>query len=160
MKFRWILFAIIILSLGAEMCFGQPDGPPGRMGMGRERLERFRKMRLIEALKLNEESAARFVAKLNTHEEAMRDVAEQRMKLIDDLENLAKREGTEKEFQTLFEKIDENEQKMFDERRRFRKDVRSILTTEQAAKYIIFDRNFTRELREAMEDMRRERRRR
>ena len=43
-----------------------------------ERLERYRKMRLIETLKLNEEDAVRFFSKQSAHEDAQRETKRSR----------------------------------------------------------------------------------
>ncbi len=135
----------------------QPDPPRHHPGMGPERLEKYKKMRLIEVLDLKEEEAVRFMAKYNTHENTVRDLMKERMDIVDQLEEALKAKGGDKDFQKLFGQLDENEQKMFNERRRFHNEIKSSLTTEQAAKFLVFDRNFNRELRGAMEDMRRER---
>ena len=58
--------ALLLVSAGL---FAQPhQGRPGMAGRP-ERIEKFRMMRLVELLKLNEEDAVRFYAKQNAHEE-------------------------------------------------------------------------------------------
>jgi len=144
--------------LPSPPAFQDKDDPPKHHpGMGPERLEKYKKMRLIEVLDLKEEEAVRFMAKYNTHENTVRDLMKERMDLVDQLEKALKEKGGDKDFQKLFGQFDENEQKMFNERKRFHNEIRSSLTAEQAAKFLVFDRNFNRELRGAMEDMHRER---
>lgn len=156
--FRTFLFLSIAVLLFAQSGSGQQPFPPGgHPGMGPERLEKYKKLRLIEALDLKEEDAVRFMAKYTTHENNLHDLMKQRMELIDQLELLLRTQASDKEFQKLFTQLEENEQKMFNERKRFQNEIKSSLTTEQAAKFLVFDRNFNRELHEAMQEMRRER---
>lgn len=152
-----VLFAVTIFI--GESGFGQPPDPPRHHpGMGPERLQKYKKMRLIEALDLKEEEAVRFMAKFNTHENNLHDLMKERMDVVDQLEAILRAKGAAKDFQKLFAQLEENDQKMFNERKRFHSEVKGSLTTEQAAKFLVFDRNFNRELRGAMEDMRRDRR--
>jgi len=132
----------------------------GPRGMGPERLERYKRIRLIEVLELSEEDAARFVAKHKKHQATMRELMQERMKIIDEIERTLGETTPEKKFDQLFARLDESDQKMFNERKRYQADVKSMLTAEQMAKFYVFDRNFSRELREAMNQMRGERRRR
>lgn len=156
-----IVLTFIIFTAIAGQVFAQPPGPPQHpRGMGPERLEKYKKFRLIEALDLKEEEAVRFMAKYNTHQDNVRNFMKERMEIIDQLEEFIKTKAGEKELQKQFAAFEENEQKMFGERRRFHEEVKKSLTAEQAAKFFVFDRNFNRELREVMEEMRQEHRRR
>lgn len=158
------MLAAVIIALTVNLS-AQTDGPPHRRGHGMgpgpgsERLERYRKIRLIEALNLKEEEAVRFSAKMNTHESAMREINKELMDIIDALERSISDKPADKEIQKLFENLDQQQQKMFAERRRFHSELRSLLTSEQMARFYVFERNFNRELREAMDDLRREKRR-
>ncbi len=156
---RNLLILLALIFIIGESGFGQPSGPQRRHPeMGSERLGKYKKMRLIEALDLKEEEAVRFMAKFNTHENNLHDLMKNRKDIIDQLESILRSKGTDKEFQKLFAQLEENDQKMFNERQRFHNEVKGALTAEQAAKFLVFDRNFNRELRGAMDDMRRERR--
>jgi hypothetical protein len=159
---RSLRFFLIILTASIVVggtLLAQEEGPPyGRgSGRGRERLERFKKMRLIEVLNLKEDDAVRFTAKHTAHENAMHDLMKERMDLIDQLERQLQTKAGDKELQKSFDQLQQNNQKTFDERRRFEGDVKTMLTPEQMAKFYVFERNFERELREAMDDVRRER---
>jgi len=153
---RTLLTTLVLVCL-AGTALSQPGS--GRMRMGPERLERYKKMRMIEVLNLNEDEAARFTGKYTTHENAVRDIMKDRMDIIDRLEESLQKTDGDKNFDKYFADLENNDQKMFDERKRFQNDLKNMLSVEQMARYFVFDRNFNRELREAMEDMRRGRRR-
>lgn len=161
---RQVSLATVFVITTASMGWSQDEPEPmpgwGSHGMGSERLERYKRMRLIEVLEFKEEDAARFVAKHKKHQDTMRELMRERMKIIDQLEQTLGEATSDKKFDQLFARLDESDHKMFNERKRYQADVKSMLTSEQMAKFYVFDRNFSRELREAMEQMRRERRRR
>lgn len=162
---RTVLFVTLFLITFPSRGWTQEEPGPmpgwGQRGMGPERLERYKRMRLIEVLELNEEDAAKFVAKHKKHQNIMHELMQERMKIIDELEqSLRDKSRDNKKVENLFARLDESDQKMFNERKRYQADIKSMLTTEQMVKFYVFDRNFNRELREAVEQMKRERRRR
>lgn len=157
---RTIMLLPVAVLVFAASIFAQPPGPQRGQGeKGPEKIEKYKKFRMIEALDLEEEEAVRFMSKYNVHKENVRELMKVRMEIIDRLEQFIKSKGEDREIQQQFTLLEENEQKVFNERKRFHQEIRQSLTPEQAAKFFVFDRNFNRELRSAMEDMRREGRR-
>ena len=123
------LFAIV--ALGTDEATAQrrrmppPDGPRGMMP---ERVDKFRKMRLIETLKLNEEDAVRFFAKQSAHEDVVGGLMKSRNENLDELEGLIKDEkGESKDAQTLAERVLDADRKIFGERQRFQSEIRKKL---------------------------------
>ena len=85
--------AYIFVSILSILIFSSQEGlsqrrwDKNRQEGGRpERLEKYRKMRLIEVLKLSEEGAVRFFAKQNAHEEKVHDMMQKRNQLLDEIE--------------------------------------------------------------------------
>lgn len=154
----------IALLLLAMMAFSQ-DGMAQRRrlqhpmdGPRPERLEKFRKMRLIEVLKLNEEDAVRFFAKQTAHEDAQRLLLKSRNEALDDIEKMVHDKKDGKDIQKRIDDISGIDQKMFAERIRFHDDVQKVLTPEQFGKLLVFERNFGRQIRDALQDMHEDRR--
>ncbi len=134
---------------------GREGGPPS------ERIEGYRKMRLIEVLKLSEEESVRFFAKQSAHEEKMKDIMDERNDVLNDMEDVLDKKA-QKDLPKLIDKVKELDQKVFQERQRYQDDVAKLLSTDKFAKFIIFERNFGKQMRDAMGDFiknRRERRR-
>lgn len=125
---------------------------------GPERLEKFRKMRLVEVLRLHEEDAVRFFAKQSAHEEAQRGLMKSRNDALDGIENIVREEGDMRDVQKLADQVLSVDQKMFTERQRYQDDMRKFLSPEQFAKFLLFERNFGRQVKNALEEMREERR--
>jgi len=132
-----------------------PMGP----GRGGQRIEQFRKLRMIEALKLDEQTSVRFFAKYNQHEEAVRQINQERDGLLDQINGLRKEDAADAEVNKVIQKFVALDQKLSDERTRYIEDIRSVLTTKQLADLFLFERGFARNVRQLMQEMTQERRR-
>ncbi len=168
MKNNIILFVIMIsIFLLCDTLFSQPPGEMFQERMGPERIEKFKMMRLIEVLNLSEESAVRFSAKTNEHERRLRELGKMQDELQDKLDEYIKKaeetaknksryEKQLKELQKQLDQFEENHSKMLDEKKRFLKELKELLDSEQMAKYYLFQRDFEKELREAIKRLRKD----
>ncbi|MFN0156748.1 MAG: hypothetical protein ACKVRP_01595 [Bacteroidota bacterium] len=155
MKRILILFAAMMMLTMVDV-MAQPFGPPpdGRHG---ERIDQLKKVRLVEMLDLNEEQSVRFFARLNESENKRRDLQKQKMDLLDRSERLMRNEADEKEFEKIFPEIMAVDQKMLQEKEKFFTGLTDLLSVSQRAKFLLFERQFERELRDAMKQVRRRR---
>ncbi|MBS4027366.1 MAG: hypothetical protein KGZ58_01915 [Ignavibacteriales bacterium] len=147
-----IIFSFILFVFPLVVIAQPPGGPP----RGRERIEQFRKLKLIEVLDLKEDDAIRFFAKFNEHEKIMQDLQKRRADLVDTLEVLLKQKTADKVYENIFDDMYDVEAKLLTHRKAFRAELKSLLTAEQMAKLHIFQRRFGERVRETMDDMRRE----
>ena len=113
---------------------------------------------MIEALKLDDETAVRFFAKYRKHEEAMKEINDQREGFIDQLQGMRKTSGSDAEIEKVAKQLVGLDARVTDERSRFFEEMKSVLTMGQIADLIVFERNFTRNLRQLMQEMTQERR--
>jgi hypothetical protein len=141
-----ILAALLLIAIAASA--QPPDIPPGDRRPS-ERIEHFRKVRLIEMLDMKEEQSVRFFARLNEHETTKRAIAKERMDILDKLERLVRNQADEKEFEKIFTDIAAVTEKLAQEDRKFFAGLSDILSAEQRGKFLLFERQFDRELREA-----------
>jgi Spy/CpxP family protein refolding chaperone len=132
---------------------------PMRMGEERplERIEQWKKVRLIEVLDLKEEQSIRFFARFNEHESKKRDLAKQKDDVLDKLERLVRNHADGKEIEKVFPEEMAANENLADENLRFFNGMSDILSAEQRAKLLLFERHFERELREAMKEAQRRR---
>ena len=156
-----LVFLILIVSLlsFSREVLSQPRVPGPAMEERMERLQQFKKLRLMETLNLNEEESIKFFARYNKFEEELRGLEQQRNRILDDLEGLIKQEEKEEAYNKDFEDLLSLGQKLVDARHRFYNEARAMLTPTQTAKLLVFERNFNRDLREIIQDVQRERRR-
>jgi len=133
---------------------------PFRMGDQRpsEKLEQFKKVRLIELLDMKEEQSVRFFARLNEHESTKRDLMKGKMDLLDRVEKLIRNDADEQEFEGVFPEVAAANARMQREDQKFFEGLRDILSAKQRGKFLLFERHFERELREAMREIQKRRR--
>jgi len=149
-----VVLVLLVIGLSGVM-FAQ-RGP--RQFRASERVEQFKKLRMIEALKLDDETSVRFFAKYSKHEDAMQDINKQRDDLIDQLETMRKSNTDGQAMEKIFSDLTALDTRQADERARFLGDLKTVLTTHQIADLIIFERNFARNVRQMMQEMARQRR--
>ncbi len=148
---------MFFLTVTASALFAQPF----RMGDKRphERIEQLRKIRLIEMLDLKEEQSVRFFARLNEYEGAKRELMEEKMEGLDRLERLVRNRADEEEFEKVFPEVAAVNERIFEREVNFFNSLSDILSVEQRGKYLLFERHFEKELREAMREIQRRRHR-
>jgi hypothetical protein len=149
--FAYLLFIVVFSAL----VFGQNRQNPGPPA---QRVEQFKKLRLIEALKLDEETSVRFFAKYAKHEEAMRKINVDREAFVNSLEDMRRPGASDAEIDKVVKELIGMDAKVTEERTRFYEDIKGVLSMRQVADLLVFERNFSRNLRQLMQEMTRERR--
>jgi Spy/CpxP family protein refolding chaperone len=122
-----------------------------------ERIESFKKVRMMETLKLDENQSVKLIARYNSHQERMRELERQTNEIYDRLEGQIQSNASESEYAQTFAALREYEKKRSEERMIFFNELKEVLTPKQVAEYMIFERNFARDLREAVRDVKAER---
>jgi len=154
------LIGLLLFSTGASAQHRGGGGTPGDdpQRYRHERLEKFRKMRLIEVLKLNEEESVRFFAKQSAHEDKVGSLMKMHNEALDSIDNLAKAGGDGGGLLKGVDRVLDIDQQIFAERQRYHDEIRKFLGQAKFAKFLVFERDFGRQVRDAFEEMRRERR--
>ncbi|HUI11557.1 MAG TPA: hypothetical protein VL221_14585 [Bacteroidota bacterium] len=154
-----------LVSLAAIVCVpllavAQGTGQGDQQGADRpsERIENLRKVRLVEILELKEDQSVRFLARMNEHDAARRDLMKQRGDALDRLERLIRNKAEDSEYEKAFADVAAIDDRIAAERKGFFSGLSDILTPTQRAKMLIFERRFERELREAMREAQKRRR--
>jgi hypothetical protein len=126
-----------------------PQKKFGRHGEMRERMAQLEKIKLIEVMNMDEETTLRFFSRrsefLKQHDE-MRDNIDGK---IDQLEATLKstRMLTDSELQTMINEILELHMAFENKRAEFVRSLNDILSTDQIARYVVFEKRFKDELR-------------
>ncbi len=155
---KYVISLILFLLINSTSEHGVAQRRHGYEGQQRprpERLEKFRKMRLVEVLKLNEDDAVRFFTKQNNHEEKIRELMEKRNNTLDMIQKYLDEKGNPAELKKMSDDIMNLDKDIFTEKQRFQEEIRKLLTAEQFGKFMVFERDFGRKIREAMEKLRR-----
>ena len=138
-------FTVLLLQIAI---FAQDD----RKRDPREKIESLEKIKLLETLDLDEETAIKFFARRNEHKEKikalMNEQDAQYQKIDDKLSTLTNE--NDPELKKMIDKYLSINQKMDDERKRFFDSLSDILTLKQQAKLAIFEKRFRQEIRDIL----------
>lgn len=149
---------MIFLLLLPLLAFGQRPNQMG--GRSAERIDSFKKVRMLEALKLDEATGLKLVNRYNAHRDGIKALEQERMIVIERLEKQVSAGATDGEYQAAFRELSEIERKIAESRSRYISDLKEVLTPKQIAEYLVFEKNFVREIRNAIRDVQKERQRR
>ena len=148
-----IIFTLILII--ASNLFAQ-DQPPMR-GPGADRIEQFKKVRLMEVLKMDEETSIRFFARYHKYQEALHTVQKDHNTLIDQLQELNNSDANNAEIERTMKEIGTCEGKNVETHLKFLESLKDVISIKQIAEYMVFERNFNKNLREIMRDIAKER---
>ena len=157
---RPLIAMMIMLALNGSLLWTQEEHQrigPDRLGPGAERIEQFKKIRLMDALKLDEETSIRFFARYNKHVAALRDIGKNRNDNIDRLQKLIDSDAGNDDMNKVINDITALDARMAEERLKFLSELKDVLTVKQIGSYIVFERNFNQNLRDLMREVARDR---
>lgn len=140
---------LVILIFFADTTFSQIIKP--RHQKGESRLERLEKLKLIEALELDEETTLKFFSRRTEHRRIMHSLQQKSDDKMFEIENILSKENiSEAETKKLFNEYLEIERSIHNERMRFFSSLSDILTYKQINKIVIFERKFRQELKDVI----------
>lgn len=145
-----LFFAVILIIVSSIQSFSQMhDKPPHHM---RDKLNQLEKIKLIEVLNMNEETTLRFFSRRNEHQVKINELVKRTDEIITQMEFIFKagKVYTEAELKSLIEEANTMHTEIVQTKSDFINSLDDILTTDQIAKLIIFERRFKDELKRAM----------
>ncbi len=139
-----------------------PHKPPPEMGKEFEppegetpieAIESIRMWRLSEELKLSEEQAAKLFPKFRSLRELKREADKMRVTKIGELAELLLKKAKPEELKKMIRELRELEKKYRDKEEGIWKEIESILSTEQFARFLIFQHRFEGEIKRMLRNM-------
>ena len=128
-----------------------PDAPPPPLP--RERFRIMQMWKMTEVLDLDENQAAKFFPMLNNFQKKVDEIHDKNMELFNVLGGYIQA-GDKSKITGVIDQIEENEEKILLERKKFRKDAGKVLDEIQIGKLVHFQHDFPRKFRDAMWDIR------
>lgn len=151
------ILVMSIVFLSATISAQPPEPKGGRFQRPMERLESLKKIRMIEALKLDEQTGLKLVTRYNKHRESVKALEDDRAALMDKLETQVQSNANDADLQKSFNDFFEIEKKITEARKKYLEELKEIFTNQQIAEYMIFERNFMKDLRNIVKDVQKER---
>jgi len=155
-------------------CFSQPPregGPGGPRGMPfegdefpppsekreeiRKRIELIRMWKLTEELDLTEETGAKLFPMLHKYDEKRTELLRERHGIMSELRNALENVATsDEEIEAAMDKLDDNALAASDLIRQQRQELKGVLSPRQQAKFVLFQREFHREIQKIIAEAR------
>ncbi len=148
-KLFMILFSIILLT-----SIVYPQQMKEKKMKNREKLEQLEKIKLIESLDMDEDTSIRFFARRNESKREIQELEKKTDDIIFELEksfNTEEKNQDEKQKQLISEML-KNRESIEIKRNQFINSLDDILSTEQIAKLIVFEKKFRDEIRNVLFD--------
>ncbi len=145
-----ILFIIVFILLhgitATDLLYAQPqDGIRGE-----RRIEELARIKLIETLQLDEETTVRFFSRRNEHRLRIEKLKHKKNELLDSIEESISIDASvndEKKYKKMIQDYFDIEMEFEKERKQFITSLSDILTENEICRFLVFERNFDRELR-------------
>jgi len=151
-----LLFLAVFFAISISFAYSQNMRDREKFGEDKrwDRIEEFKKLKMIEELNLNEDESVKFYVKYNNLTNQFREIEKERRKSISDLEKILNDPNKISDLEKQIEYIEGLEQKLLSNRMGFMSEIKKILSIDKVARYIIFERNFQRELQKIVKDAR------
>ena len=144
-SFKYYAFSIILL---IQMLALQNNVIAQSDNKAIERIESLKKIKLLEVLKLDEATADKFLIKYTTYENTIKEKKENLDNTADDLKNSLKSHESNDEIIKKSDKMIQLQEELQKIHLEKLKAMKSLLNEKQYAKYLVFENNFNRELRQ------------
>ncbi len=150
-KMKKIIFLLLIsvlftagLKAQVMIFHGQGRGPL-------KKIEELERVKLIEALNMDEQTTLKFFARRNEYRHKQIGLFQKSNELLGDLDKEVNKEKTDGgEIKKLIQEYLNIEDKISDNRDNFVKSLNNILSPEQIGKYLVFERKFRDEIRDVI----------
>ena len=155
---RLVIFSVSIVFM-INFAFSQPQKlkehtPPMNEDQRWNKIEEFKKIKMIEELNLSEEESVRFFVKHKTMTNEFKEIEKQKDKSVKKLEKMLYEKASDSDIKKEVDNFLSIEQKMFKNKSIFINDIEKIIGQKKVATYIIFEDNFHKELQKIMRDSR------
>ncbi len=162
-------WAVAVLPFFAfSLLFAQESPPKPPIGGGPgfppleeepiEKIETIRLWQLTEELKLTEEQAAKLFPKFRSLRELKKEAEKKRIEKITELAELLAKKAKAEELKKKISELKETEKNFRDREEGLRKEIEAALTTEQFARFLIFQHRFEKQIKRMIKDIREKRR--
>ena len=154
--YRRMTLAVILLVTCMLHAPGQDMQTPPQ-GKALERVEQYKKMRLIELLNLDDETAIKFFARYNENQKQLRAIRQKQVQALGQIQKLRKSNSADAEYSKVVDDLRDLEKQSNEEKAKYIDEVKQILTAKQLAEYLVFEFRFQQNLRELVRDIQRNR---
>lgn len=148
---KGILIVLFLFAAFVGPLSAQGRGMQHRSQRAQERINELEKIKLMEALNLDEDTMVKFFAKRKEFQDKVRDLNQQKEDKLDQLQDALNADNSGKDEQFFKKSIDDIksiELNIAKAKNDYFSSLKDVLDQKQIAKLMVFERNFRRELRD------------
>ena len=151
LSFAFAGVAILFFTVAAQ------DAQPPVQGKAAERVEQYKKIRMMEVLGLDEQTSIKFFARYNKNLEAMKDLRKKQVQALAGIQNLRKSKASDNEYAKVVGELRSLEDQVNQTKSIYIDDLKDVLTNKQLAEYLVFELRFQQNLRDLVRDVQQKR---
>lgn len=140
------IFKILPLFLLLFLCADISLNAQGMALNSKERFLQLKKIKLLETLDMDEQTANQFLIKFTQMEKDLAKIRDELDDLNKNLRKLVKKDAGEKELEQSIRKIETKMEEMLNVRKSFLKEAEKLLSTKQYAKFLLFEFSFEKQV--------------
>ena len=144
---NWVCRFVLVSAAVASLALSQ-DAPPPGPGRALERVEQFKKIRLMEVLNLDEQNSIKFFARYNKYQEQLRDLRKKQVVALGEVQALRKSKAADAEYDKTIDELVSLEHQINEAKSKYVDELKQVLTGKQLAEYLVFEMRFQQNLRE------------
>ena len=129
------------------LAFAQ-DTQPAQQGRGLQRVEQFKKIRLMEVLNLDEQSSIKFFARYDKYEQQLHDLRQKQIQTFGQIQKLRKENAADAEYEKVVNDLLALDTQFEDVKTKYVGELKDVLTSKQLAEYLAFEYRFQQNLRD------------
>ena len=151
LSFAFTGVAILFFTVAAQ------DAQPPAQGKAAERVEQYKKIRMMEVLGLDEQNSIKFFARYNKNLKVMKDLRQKQVQVLAGIQNLRRSKASDNEYTKIVSELRSLEDQVNQTKSKYIDDLKDVLTNKQLAEYLVFELRFQQNLRDLVRDVQQKR---
>jgi hypothetical protein len=139
--------ALICVTVAAQ----DVDAPV--QGKAAERIEQFKKIRMMEVLGMDEQTSIRFFGRYDRNLDAMKTLRKQQLKALGEIQSLRKSRAADREYAKVVAELRSLEEQVNQTKSKYLDELKDVLTSKQLAEYLVFELRFQQNLRDLVREV-------
>ncbi|MCX6144226.1 MAG: hypothetical protein NTZ35_13505 [Ignavibacteriales bacterium] len=149
---KHLLAALAGLAICSVVVAAQ-DAQAHVQGKAAERVEQYKKIRMMEVLGLDEQSSIKFFTRYDKNLEVMKDLRQKQVQTLARIQSLRKSKASDNEYAKVVSDLRSLEDRVNQTKSKYIDDLKDALTSKQLAEYLVFELRFQQNLRDLVRDM-------
>lgn len=145
------LFLVIAL-VSMPLIVWTQDEEPTKPSRALERVEQFKKIRMMEVLAMDEQTSIKFFSRYSKYQRSLQDLRRKQVQALGRVQGLRKTKAADPEYAKIIQELQSLEGEGRDAKLKYLEELHEILSNKQIAEYLVFEMRFQQNLRDLIRD--------